>query len=124
MEQETDILILENDNCESAVDQYAFQFFSSDDIAQMLWEFEETFKSKNVTWSDYVYGIVAKNDANILKAMLRRMKVFTLKPIGTIRVLQQVLLSRISLLFGLCSSSSSQIISAFFGNSLSRIPSL
>ncbi len=72
---------------------------------------------------DYVYLFV-DNEAKKIRAILREMRLRMLRPIGSVRELNRLFYSYISLLFGLCASSTTLIISAFYGNSLPRIPSL
>lgn len=59
------------------------------------------------------------------KAAIRLMLSYLEAQISTLfNNLRHALFSLVSLLFGLCSSQSSLILNAFFGNSLSRIPSI
>jgi hypothetical protein len=69
---------------------------------------------------DYAEFILTKR----LKAILREMTIRLYNNICTVRSHAYDLFSYISLLFGLCSSQSSFIFRAFFGASLSRIPSM
>ena len=57
------------------------------------------------------------------KARLREMRLRMRKPLITLRRLKHSRIDFISLLFGLCSAESSLILDAYFGASLSRIPS-
>lgn len=79
---------------------------------------------EDIYCTEIVYKIVTEAEVTHIKALLREMRVRMLKPIGSVNRLKRILFSHVSLLFGMCCSQSSQIISAFFGNSLSRIPSL
>jgi hypothetical protein len=58
------------------------------------------------------------------KTLLKRMQIMLYNRICTVKKHAYDLFGYISLLFGLCSSQSSNIFRAFFGASLSRIPSL
>ncbi len=59
-----------------------------------------------------------------LKALIEQLKILLSHSVNVLLCLTDSLFSQISLLFGLCSSQSSTIFSAFFGTSLSRVPNL
>ena len=59
-----------------------------------------------------------------INAILREMIIRMYNNVSAVKSHAYCLFSIITLLFGLCSSQSSIIFSAFFGTSLSRIPSL
>jgi len=61
---------------------------------------------------------------NKIKAILRQMTIRMYNNVCTVKSHAFCHFSIITLLFGLCSSQSSIIFSAFYGTSLSRIPSL
>ena len=58
------------------------------------------------------------------KAILRHMQLQLYQKMCSVKIHAYSLIRTISLLFGLCSSQSSTIFSAYFGTSLSRIPSM
>jgi hypothetical protein len=99
-------------------------YFDGIDLANFVPRDFEDISVRKILWGDYIYSIAVDIAANQIKALLREMRAHMLKPIGAIKRLRRLLFSHISLLFGLCSSQSSLIINAFFGNSLSRIPTL
>jgi len=98
-------------------------YFQGLELADALCDFKE-FSAHETFWGDLIYVAVDDKEAKQIKALLREMRVRMLKPIGSIKTLKRLLFSHISLLFGLCSSQSSLILNAFYGNSLSRILSL
>jgi hypothetical protein len=92
------------------------------DLDDKWYDYEEV-SARELLWNDYIC-IVIDVEAKQIRALQREMRMRMLKPIGSIKQLRRLLFSHISLLFGMCCSQSSLIINAFFGNSLSRIPSL
>lgn len=87
--------------------------------------YQEADPLARVTWNQ----LAAMSRANyeylgVYQALRRIMLLRMLKPIGSIKEIRQRLLSHVSFIFGMCCSQSSLILNAFFGNSLSRIPSL
>ena len=98
-------------------------YFEDIDFADNWYDFEEVSAHEKL-WGDYIYNVITDLKANQIRALQREMRMRMLKPIGSIKQLRRLLFSHISLLFGMCCSQSSLIINAFFGNSLSRIPSL
>jgi hypothetical protein len=122
MELQNDIQPTSNDTQGTTEDIKMRFIISSEKLAEFLCL--EEIKSQEIHWGDVVYKLVSDTEAEQLKATLREMRVRILKPFGIIKRLRNLLFSQISLLFGLCSSQSSLILNAFYGNSLSRIPSL
>jgi hypothetical protein len=112
-----------NDSAEISEELTMHTYFKGVEFTEMLWERLEEIAEWELLYSEFVYSIVVENEGRRLKALLREMRVRVLKPIGSIKRLRRLLFSHISLLFGLCSSQSSLILNAFYGNSLSRIPS-
>lgn len=123
MEFRDDILTIDNQTPEVLEEHAMSGYFKGTELAELLWMRFEEISDNECRFSDFVYKIVV-DEAEKIKATLRAMKLHTLKPIGSIKELRRLLFSAISLLFGLCSSRSSAILKAFYGNSLSRIPSL
>lgn len=87
--------------------------------------YQEADPLARVTWNQ----LAAMSRANyeylgVYQALRRIMLLRMLKPIGSIKEIRQRLLSHVSFIFGMCCSQLSLILNAFFGNSLSRIPSL
>lgn len=72
------------------------------------------------TKQDYFYTLIA----GWLRTLIQQLKRFLSQAVSILLHLSDLLFSRISLLFGLSSSQSSTLFSAFFGTSLSRIPNL
>ena len=70
--------------------------------------------------TDYFYTIIA----GWMRTLIHQLKKLLSQTVSTMLHLTEVLFSQISLLFGLSSSQSSTIFSAYFGTSLSRIPNL
>jgi hypothetical protein len=99
-------------------------YFDGVDLANFVLSDFEDISAREILWGDYIYTLAVDIEAKHIKAILREMRVRMLKPIGSIKKLRRILFSHISLLFGMCSSQSSLILNAFYGNSLSRIPSL
>lgn len=118
------ILTEENDSLKNSESHSNAQYFHGYELAEKVMVSLEELAVYDIFWSDIVYKVVEDTEAKRIKALLREMRVRMLKPIGSVKRLKRILFSHISLLFGMCSSQSSLIISAFFGNSLSRIPSL
>ena len=69
---------------------------------------------------DYFYILIA----GWLRTLIQLLKRFLSQAVSIMLHLSDLLFSKISLLFGLSSSQSSTLFSAFFGTSLSRIPNL
>lgn len=124
MEHIHEIQFIGNDSAEMSEELTMHSYFKDVEITEMLWERLEEIAEWELLYSEFVYSIVVENEGRRLKALLREMRVRVLKPIGSIKTLRRLLFSHVSLLFGLCSSQSSLILNAFYGNSLSRIPSL
>jgi len=124
MEFTDNILTIENQTPEVLEEHTMSGYFKGTELAELLWMRFEEISDNECPFSDFVYKIVVDTEAEKIKATLRAMKLRMLKPIGSIKELRRLLFSAISLLFGLCSSRSSTILRAFYGNSLSRIPSL
>lgn len=131
MKHSQDIEPVTTDTPEISGEFGGLSFFTNSELAELVWErkypaFE--LEDEIVAWEKYyrefVYTVVKDKEARRLKALLREMRLYILKPIGSVKRLRRLLFSHISLLFGLCSSQSSLILNAFYGNSLSRIPSL
>lgn len=99
-------------------------YFKGIELAELVWARFEEISENEGRLRDFVYKSVEDTEAEKIKATLRAMKLQMLKPIGSIKELERLLFSAITLLFGLCSSRSSTILRAFYGHSLSRIPSL
>ncbi len=118
------ILTEENDSLENSEKHILAQYFHGYELDENFWGSLEELNADDIFWSEIVYKSVEDTEAKRIKALLREMRVRMLKPIGSIKRLKRILFSHVSLLFGMCCSQSSLIISAFFGNSLSRIPSL
>jgi len=87
-----------------------------------LLSFEEICYSKLCIREDFDYSeyILTKR----FETILREMKIRMYNNVCTVKSHAFCHFSIITLLFGLCSSQSSIIFRAFFGTSLSRIPSL
>lgn len=100
------------------------EYFNLDELRQEISARLAELNFDDLFRTEIVYKVVTDTEAKHLKALLREMQLRMLKPIGSIKRLKRLLFSHVSLLFGMCCSQSSLIISAFFGNSLSRIPSL
>lgn len=99
-------------------------YFKGVELSELLWERYDELIPSEVYWTDLIYVSVEDTEAKRIKALLREMRVRMLKPIGSVKRLKRILFSHISLLFGMCSSQSSLILNAFYGNSLSRIPTV
>jgi hypothetical protein len=69
---------------------------------------------------DYFYILIA----GWLRTLIQLLKRFLSQAVSILLHLSDLLFSKITLLFGLSSSQSSTLFSAFFGTSLSRIPNL
>jgi len=117
------IRAFKNDFTEKTEEEALCVYFEEDDLVNFWIKYDDLSTSEFI-WEDYIYRIVVDIESKHIKALLREMRVRMLKPIGSIKVLRRILFSHISLLFGMCSSQSSLILNAFYGNSLSRIPSL
>jgi hypothetical protein len=124
MELQNDILTTGNDTLEMSEAPIMHTYFNITELAEIVWEQFEELKKTVALWADLVYESVEDKEVKQIKALLREMRIRVLKPIGSIKTLRRLLFSHVSLLFGLCSSQSSLILNAFYGNSLSRIPSL
>ena len=124
MELQNDIQPTPNDT-QGTTEEIKRRFLAlAEELAELVWERIIEIQPREIRWDDLVYYAVEDTEAKRIKATLREMRVRILKPIGIIKRLRNLLFSQISLLFGLCSSQSSLILNAFYGNSLSRIPSL
>lgn len=115
---------IEKDTLELSEELTMCGYFQGVGLSEMVWERYDELLANDAYWSDFVYVVVEDKEVKRIKALLCEMRLRMLKPIGSIKRLRHLLFSHVSLLFGLCSSQSSLIINAFFGNSLSRIPTL
>jgi hypothetical protein len=96
--------------------------FDNELEAALSLEWQEVFPVE-VCYQDIIYDFKEVASQN-LKAALRVLKLLMALPIGSIKRLKLEFFAYVSLLFGLCSGQSSHIFRAFYGCSLSRIPSL
>lgn len=113
-----------NDTLETSEVLTMREYFRRLELSELSWERFEALIPGELYWADLVYDVVEDTETKRIKALLREMRVRMLKPIGSVKRLKRILFSHISLLFGMCSSQSSLILNAFYGSSLSRIPTL
>lgn len=124
MELQNDIQPTPNET-QATTEDINWRFLAfAEELDEFFLKYIVEIKPREIRWDDLVYHTVEDTEVKRIKALLREMRVRILKPIGSIKRWRQLLFSHISLLFGLCSSQSSLILNAFYGNSLSRIPSL
>ena len=103
-------------------------YLSMDLAYVMVPDFELKFPEDDY----YISRLIYSEEIRILdfdidkryKAILRRMQLQLYQKMCSVKIHAYSLICTISLLFGLCSSQSSTLFSAFLGTSLSRIPTL